>query len=458
LSDKSVPSFFEFDPKIIPYQGRVLYDITTGFDYSLGTHELLLSGSVGSAKSILMAHIAVLHCVQHDGAIFGLGRKAMPDLKDTIFQDIIDHLDGSFIQDVDYWVNHTRASIQFRNGSRIVSRSWSDKKYKKWRSLRLSAGLIEELSENDEEDKEAYDEMLMRINRIPHINQPFLISATNPDDPDHWIFRRWLKKKKQTRPVYYSNTADNPFLPKAYIDNLYDNLDPLLAQRMIEGKWIAITGDGIYHQYDKRKNYIDSEYRINKDYPIHVSFDFNIALGKPMSACLFQFVDQTFHFFTESVIQGARTEDLLDDLMSRGLFDHRCQYIINGDATGKHSDTRNKLSDYDIISKYISNIRNKYKEPIRWLMRVPRGNPPIRKRHNMVNAYMCNAKGIRRLFVYKDAPTLNDGWSLTRLKKGGQYIEDDSKSYQHITTAAGYGIHSTVLNAREREPVQMIQR
>jgi len=67
-------------------------------------------------------------------------------------------------------------------------------------------------------------------------------------------------------------------------------------------------------------------------------------------------------------------------------------------------------------------------------------NPPIRTRHNLVNSYCLNANGKRRLFVYEKAKTCDEGLRLTRLKPGGAYIEDDSKHYQHVTTAIGYGI------------------
>ena len=39
---------------------------------------------------------------------------------------------------------------------------------------------------------------------------------------------------------------------------------------------------------------------------------------------------------------------------------------------------------------------------------------------------------------------LDEGLTKTKLKLGGNYIEDDSKDYQHITTAAGYGIYDVV--------------
>jgi len=87
---------------------------------------------------------------------------------------------------------------------------------------------------------------------------------------------------------------------------------------------------------------------------------------------------------------------------------------------------------------------------------LPLSNGPIRKRHNAVNAFCLNDKAKRRLFVYKDAPTADEGLRLTQLKKGGQYIEDDSKRYQHISTAIGYGLQAAIRIANKR-PQRTIQ-
>jgi len=136
MQASSTPSFFEFNPKKIPYQYRVIHDVKLKYDFNLGPHYILLSGSVGSAKSALMAWLIIDHCTQYSGACALIGRKAMPDLKDTIFQKIIEMLDNSFVEGVDYVVNLTESSIKFSNGSEIISRSWHDKKYTKFRSLR----------------------------------------------------------------------------------------------------------------------------------------------------------------------------------------------------------------------------------------------------------------------------------------------------------------------------------
>ena len=52
-----VPTLTEFNPYKVPYQIKVLSLIRQEYNYNLGPLEILLSGSVGSAKSLLLAHI-----------------------------------------------------------------------------------------------------------------------------------------------------------------------------------------------------------------------------------------------------------------------------------------------------------------------------------------------------------------------------------------------------------------
>lgn len=179
-------SLEEFDPTIIPFQRRVIHDFEN-FDWSLGVHELLLTGSVGSAKTILAVHLAVRHCLKWPGATGLYGRKAMPDLKETLVAKTLDHLWGTLKEGQDYFHNETTGRIKFANGSKILCRSWSDKRYKKPRSLDLSFAVIEELTENNDEDAEAYHEIKMRIGRQPGITENWIAACTNPDEPDHWV-------------------------------------------------------------------------------------------------------------------------------------------------------------------------------------------------------------------------------------------------------------------------------
>lgn len=443
MLSSSTPAITEFDPHVIPMQYAVICAIRRDFDYKKGTHEILLSGSVGSSKSLLMAHLGLTHCLMNGGARVGICRRALPDIKKTIFQKICEHLiaDKNFVQGRDYWITETQARIRFRNKSEIISCSWADKKYQKFRSLELSALLVEELIENDDEDQQAYQELKMRVGRLPHIKEKFIIAATNPGDPSHWAHRYFIESQSETRHVYYSVTTDNPFLPPEYIEQLKRDLDPKMARRMIYGEWIEISGDSVYYAYKNEKHFRkNAKYEINKSHPLSISFDFNIGEGKPMSCVVDQFVDGHFHFFDEAVIKGARTLDILEELQLKGYFDLGIPIEIHGDASGRAKDTRSIHSDFDIILKFLNNYQPKNGGRLNVRLCVPPANPLVRTRHNIVNAYLENDLGESRISVYPNAKTLDEGFRLVKLKDGANYIEDDSKHYQHITTAAGYRI------------------
>jgi len=435
----STPNVAEFEP--LPKQLEVLQLIRGELDPDLGTHEILLSGSVGSAKSILVAHLAVTHCLQFPNANFGIGRLALPDLKETLCKKIREHLYGVGI---DYRYSETTGDFKFSNGSKIEAVSWADGNLAKLGSHEYSAFAIEELTENKESD--FYDVILQRTNRLPHCHEPFVISATNPNSPRHWAYKKLIESKSERVSTFFSNTFDNPYLPKSYIDSLIERLDPKMARRMVWGEWIEIDQERVYYSYEHEFNFKKQKYNFDERLPLRLHFDFNIGEGKPLSMVCSQFKQERsdemgeWHFFSEVIVDGQRTKDCLEEAESRGLLEHGPSIIVHGDASGRNRDTRSIASDYDIIENFLSNFRRKNGQRVNFKIAVPRANPALRERHNVSNAYMLNALGQRRLFVYEDAPTLDEGFRLTSLKKGGQYLEDDKPRYQHCTTAATYGI------------------
>lgn len=464
----SQPTFCSFQP-VIPYQRQVC-DLVRDWDYATGNLEILLSGSFGSAKSTLMAHLGVRHVVENAGARLCLARRALPDLKRTIWREVLDHIAEDFKEGrskrdfkrgADYFINRSTMTITFRNGSEIICASWADGRYKRFRSLKLSMLIFEEIVENETPDEEAFKQLKARLRRLPHVSENLLIAATNPDSPSHWVHKYFIDPQAAhtadpqlrdgpemvrgtyggchpTRRVFYSNTRENPFLDPTYVTQLERDLPPREADRYIRGLWVEISTERIYYEYVSAVQYKATiAYVLNPRLPIHLTFDFNIGDGKPMSCAMFQFVDGAFHVFAEAVIEGARTADLMEDLGGRGLLVKDHKYVINGDAAGKHRDTRSSRSDYDII---MQDLRNR---GINFEYNVPLANPPIRTRHNRVNAFCKNDNGEVRLFIYKGCKVCDEGMRLTALKKGAGYVEDDSKAFQHVTTAIGYGIVAT---------------
>ena len=436
LAVKSEPTFTGFSPDYIPYQRQVI-DLVGDYDYSQGNLEILLSGSYGSAKSILLAHIAIRHCLEFPKARVCVARRALPDVKKTIWREILDHMGDDLIEGKHYTFNRSEMVIRFKNGSEIIAASWADRKYSKFRSLKFSMLIIEEIVENDDDDERAFKELKARLRRLP-VKQNVLLAATNPGPPGHWVFKYFIEptlhgQVHANRYVFYSKTYENPFMDPVYVAQLKRDMPAKEALRYLEGQWIEISGEVVYFEYDSAAQYRPTvPYVPSLGHPIYLSFDFNIADGKPMSAIMAQFINDEFHFFNEAVIEGARTANIIEQWHDNGKFDMRARYILTGDAAGKARDTRNIRSDYDIIKELLGKIG------VNFEYKVPLANPAIRTRHNKVNAYCRNGEKRVRMFIYQGCKTADEGMRLTKIKSGADYIEDDSKAYQHITTAIGY--------------------
>lgn len=434
----SQPYYSRFSPDYIPYQRKV-FDLVRDFDYSKGTPEILLSGSFGSAKSVLMAHLIIRHCIENRRSRACIARRAWPDLKKTLWQEILEHMSEDFVEGKDYFVNKSEHVIKFKNGSEIISATWADKLYKKFRSLKLSFLAIEEIVENNDDDMEAFKQLKARVRRVSSVKENIIMAATNPDAPAHWVYKYFIQPnifetKYPNRFVFYSRTDDNPFIDPIYTHELRRDMSPKEAQRYLDGQWVEIAGEVVYYAYSEANQAKGKKYEIDPKLPIILSWDFNIGIGKPMSMACMQVIDGTFHIFDEVVINGGRTLDTIDELDNKGILKKDYKFKICGDSSGKHRDTRQGRSDYDII------INEFNKRSLNFDFCVFPSNPAVRNRHNKVNSYCKNALGQHRLFVYDTAPTVDEALRLTKLKDGANYIEDDSKSFQHVGTAVGYAI------------------
>jgi hypothetical protein len=369
----------------------------------------------------------------------------LPDLKKTIFHEIVESLqnDPNFKEGVHFKARYNSAHITFANGSEIMPITFGDRNWGKVKSYLFSGGVIEEATEMEDEfytnEHSGFDMLTARINRLAHVKENFLLMLTNPGEPDHYLYDYFIEgqNKHSDRFVYYSQTDKNPYLDPNYIKKLRESYSNLMAERYLRGRWISIFGKGIYHAFSE-KNMAKKTYKIDPNYPIYLSFDFNIASGKPLSSIMYQYKNKIFHFFAESVIEGAYTYEGVDDFYNRGLINRDHFYIIQGDATGRNRDPSSKQTNYDVIESYLT------QRFIKFEMDVPTRNPPIRTRHSIVNAQCCNDLNQVRVKFYDGVPVAIQGMKLTRLKKGANYIEDDSVRSQHITTAIGYGICATI--------------
>lgn len=432
----STPLFQEFSPKAIPWQ----WDATKyihNFDYSSGILELFFSGSVGSAKTIEQVHELVKECLASPNSRWLMVRKVLKDLKRTSWLVMLNH-----ISDIPHLVesyNKSEMRVKFINGSEIIGDSYDDMNLTKFQSLELSGVDIEEMNEMP---YEVYVALKLRVGRVVGVKRNRIQGRCNPDSPAHWIYKYFIQQTNHpSRKTFFSLTDQNPFLPKWYIENLRRDLDPMMAKRMLEGQWIDIDGEGIYYNYSAGRNFKkDQIYEFNPRYPISIMHDFNIGQGKPMSAATGQHINGVFHIKKCYLLEGFKTHQLMDELADDGVFEHNTSFLIYGDETGGHNDSRSNRSDWEIIEEFLEKYKRKNGSRLEFSIELPSKNPPVRQRHNRVNLAFLNDLGFIGLYIYSEAHQADSGFRLTKLKKGSGLVEDDSFADQHVTTAIGYWI------------------
>lgn len=251
--------------------------------------------------------------------------------------------------------------------------------------------------------------------------------TTTLDDPSTWMHQRFVENHEPNlQDVIYARTDQNPHLPDGYIDTLRKTYSEATYKRMVLAQWVALDSERIYTSFSRDENI--KEIDVEPNLPLLWSHDFNIGHGKPMSSCVLQYHHRSemFTVVDEIILDRSDTNDAVAEFKQR-YPRHPAGVVVYGDASGQARDTRSKKTDYDILRE--NGFDNQ---------RVPRSNPPVRERHNVVNALLKDSTGYSRVFIHPRCRTLIKGLETVHLKKGASYIEDDMQREQHVTTALGY--------------------
>ena len=109
--------------------------------------------------------------------------------------------------------------------------------------------------------------------------------------------------------------------------------------------------------------------------------------------------------------RGAGGIDGLGERICAG-WSHAAPRILVEPGPGRARDTRSKTTDYQIIADAGFPRQD-----------IPRANPPVRERHNQMNAMLKAADGTASLFIHPRCKTLLRGLETVKLKPGAQYVE-----------------------------------
>jgi hypothetical protein len=194
--------------------------------------------------------------------------------------------------------------------------------------------------------------------------------VTTPDQGFNGIvYKKWVADVKEGYVLIKAPTHSNPFLPEDYIEQIRANYDPLLAEMYIEGEFVNLSANKVYHFFDRERHATDREIT-DSDTHLHVSIDFNIG-GCCATTTIYE--NQLPVTVDEFV-----SHDTRDFLINLGYRYKGKKITIYPDASGSAERTNSTMSDIALIQQAGYSVD------------APNKNPFVRDRINSVNGMISH--------------------------------------------------------------------
>lgn len=429
------------DIKLMPKQWEVFRPFA-GVDYDI----TLYQGGFGSGKTHTGVITGLSVLAENHGASWLVGADTAARLKMTTAETYEELLHDAKVK---YRYNKTDRIIRIPgwDDARVIFKGLDDPM-----ALRSVNGIGGHLEEASLLTEAAYLEFLGRLRQAKNNNTIRLILTTNPQSTRGWLFEHFVNRGGVTvenirdrdvrisRRRVVASTLENKYVSDAFIATLKASYDPELYNIVVLGQ------DGDYTRGLVNYNFSDlniQETEYKPDLDVYLSCDFNVD---PMSwVCAHRFNGE-YHFFDEVVVENTNIDECVRVFAGR-YPNHSKRVIITGDASGNNRDVRAEQVGGTSYTQMINSF-NKVSYPAQVKVDVRLRNPAPADRTAAWNAMVCNAEGVRRVFVHPRCKWLIWNCQNLRYKEGTseihepttKEIEKDSKQKftKHVWDAASY--------------------
>lgn len=253
-------------------------------------------------------------------------------------------------------------------------------------------------------------------NRQKRDGQNTIGLVTTPDQGvNGFVYEKWVKRQQPGYVLYKASTYSNHFLPAEYIEQILANYDPILADLYLNGEFVSLNQNKVYHFFDRQKHHIDREIKYG-DY-LHIGLDFNIG-----GCCAVVFVIDKNNPIAIDEFVSYDTQDFINNLTR--YKEH--QVIVYPDASGRAGRTNSSQSDISMIKS------------AGYQVSCNPTNPAVRDRINAYNGLLSHD----RLLINADkCPNLTNALKTQGYDKNGDPEKwQDHPSIDDWADASGYFI------------------
>lgn len=393
------------------------------------------SGGVGSGKSLALALETVSLALDNPGRTGLVGAPTYAMLRDATMPALLSVLDHGKIG---YELRRAEMTLRLElNGSLILLRSLEAPD--RLRGPNLAWFGIDELTYCSED---AWIRLEARL-RDPLAEKLCGFGVWTPKGFD-WVYRRFRADPVEGYELVEARPFENRFLLKStpdYYERLKASYDEAFYEQEVLGLYQNLQAGQVYYAFDRAASL--TERCVAPHDELLWSWDFNIH---PMCSVIGVREAGAIHIVDEIRLGTSSTAEVCEEFKQR-YGQHRGGVRIHGDASGRRRTTNSAYSDYDLI-------RDAFRADRGVELTVRRSNPPVRDRVNLVNAWLRNAEGERRLFIHRRCRRLIEDLEQVTYKADSASIDKDRNAeLTHLSDALGYLLwdeHRAEIPAGER--------
>jgi len=245
-------------------------------------------------------------------------------------------------------------------------------------------------------------------------------NVTTPDQGfSGFTYAKWVKSPSSGYVLIKAATASNPYLPEGYIEQIRANYDPVLADMYLNGEFVSLSQNKVYHFFSRTRHHTTRELNDN-DRIVNIGLDFNVG-----GTCATVWVVENNN---PIAVDEFISHDTQDFILRVGKYKRENrQLIIFPDASGDSKTTNATQTDIQMLRQ--SGLR----------VDAPAANPAIRDRVNCVNSLLSHD----RLAINTDkCPLLTDALESQGYdKKGNPEKFDAHPAIDDWVDCSGYYLH-----------------
>lgn len=332
----------------IPYPEKVFTPVYKELCKS-NTRFVVNYGGTGSSKSFSAAQKEILIAATRPVKTLVI-RKVATTLRDSVIPSFLRRISEFDLDDCFKFNKSDRQITCLETGSEIIFRGLDDSE--KMKSIEgLDRIMVEEASEI------TLDEFMETNRRLRGGENLQLTLNFNPIHEKHWLKERFFDNNHDTDiTIIHSTYKDNPFLTAKDRDQieLMREYDYNQYRIYALGEW-GITGNNNPWLFAFKAVKHVKEVGFKPDYPIYLSFDFNI---EPVSCLIFQMspakgYETSFVNCIDEIVLDAQLNDLCKHIKAK--YPKSIMYVT-GDASGSNSNVGFEVRHatfYKMIQSYL---------------------------------------------------------------------------------------------------------